>query len=169
MTDYEKLYQADENVCGAPFPEFIAFFEQDRAPLLVLDLGCGQGRDALMIARQGHQVVGVDIAQTGVAQMLATAQKEGLAIEGVVQDLRHYTPDRLFDVVVLDRMLHMLKQEPERMALLSTAMSAVKPGGYLLIADTPSNKSLITNTIENDGQWQPHLVKKNTLFYKRTT
>lgn len=81
MTDYEKLYQESPNVCGPPFPEFEAFFERyNKTQAKVLDLGCGQGRDALFIARMGHQVVGVDISKTGIAQMLEEAKQEGLEV-----------------------------------------------------------------------------------------
>ena len=40
----------------------------------VLDLGCGQGRDALFIARRGHILLGVDAAQTGIKQILKTSR-----------------------------------------------------------------------------------------------
>ena len=40
----------------------------------VLDLGCGQGMDALFIARKGHTLPGVDAAQTGIKQILKTSR-----------------------------------------------------------------------------------------------
>jgi len=54
--------------CGQPFPEFVQFFvDFDQVNASVLDLGCGQGRDALFIARMGHDVLGVDLSPTGIA------------------------------------------------------------------------------------------------------
>ncbi|MEO0598119.1 MAG: methyltransferase domain-containing protein, partial [Chloroflexota bacterium] len=81
-TDYEKLYQEQRHVLGKPTQVFVDFFDEyTKEKADVLDLGCGQGRDALFIARLGHRVVGVDISETGIAQLLEDAKTETLAIE----------------------------------------------------------------------------------------
>ena len=75
MINYEKEYQNSRNVCGEPFPEIIELFENyDDECATVINLGCGQGRDALLIARKGHSVLGVDTAQTCIEQMLEEAE-----------------------------------------------------------------------------------------------
>jgi tellurite methyltransferase len=89
---YELLYRQGRDVC-APLPQivdFFATFEQRNGR--VLDLGCGQGRDALFIARKGHAVVGVDISATGIAQMLDEAAKEDRQVEGVIADIVGFEP-----------------------------------------------------------------------------
>jgi 2-polyprenyl-3-methyl-5-hydroxy-6-metoxy-1,4-benzoquinol methylase len=95
MIIYEKEYQNSRNVCGEPFPEIVEFFENyDDECATVLDSGCGQGRDALFIARKGHSVLGVDTAQTGIEQMLEEAESEKLAVDGVIADITNYeAPD----------------------------------------------------------------------------
>jgi len=71
---YERQYHEQRGVCGEPFPEIASFFASyAKQAAQVLDLGCGQGRDALMAARHGHHVLGVDSAQTGIRQMLEDA------------------------------------------------------------------------------------------------
>jgi 2-polyprenyl-3-methyl-5-hydroxy-6-metoxy-1,4-benzoquinol methylase len=107
VTDYELEYQRSQAACGDPFPEFVDLFEALPLPSTVLDLGAGQGRDTLVAARLGHRVVAVDISPTGIGQILAAAQRENLSIEGVVADLTMYCPNGQFDVVVLDRVVHM--------------------------------------------------------------
>jgi len=53
MINYEKEYQNSHNVCGEPFPEIVECFENyDEECATFLDSGCGQGRDALFIARK---------------------------------------------------------------------------------------------------------------------
>ena len=54
----------------------------------IINLGYGQGRDALFIARKGRSVLGVDKAQTGIEQMLEEAESEKLAVVGVMLILR---------------------------------------------------------------------------------
>ena len=95
MINYEKEYQNSRNVSGEPFQEIIEFFENyDDECATFIDLGCGQGRDALFIARKGHSVLGVDTAQTGIEQMLEEAESEKLAVDGVIADITNYeAPD----------------------------------------------------------------------------
>jgi len=91
MINYEKEYKNSRNVCGEPFPEIVEIFENyDDECATVLDSGCGQGRDALFIARKGHSVLGVDMAQTGIEQMLEEAESENLAVDGVIADITNY-------------------------------------------------------------------------------
>jgi 2-polyprenyl-3-methyl-5-hydroxy-6-metoxy-1,4-benzoquinol methylase len=91
MINYEKEYQNSRNVCVEPFPGIVEFFENyDDECATVLYSGCGQGRDALFIARKGHSVLGVDTAQTGIEQMLEEAESEKLAVDGVITDITNY-------------------------------------------------------------------------------
>lgn len=170
MTDYEKLYQQDADVCGDPFPEFRRFFDEHTGqPLSVLDLGCGQGRDTLMIARMGHRVVAVDIAPTGISQILAVARRERLNVQGVEADIRKYRPTERFDVVVLDRTLHMLASSEERCGVLTTATIHTFPHGHVLIADTPSNGEEIVSFLRKSASWQIVLKKKGFTFARRNS
>ncbi|MFH2054445.1 MAG: methyltransferase domain-containing protein, partial [bacterium] len=64
--DYEKAYSKSELYWGSQPSDlvrrFIEFAPQGRA----LDLGGGEGRDALFLAEQGFRVTIVDIAESGV-------------------------------------------------------------------------------------------------------
>ena len=77
MINYKKKYQNSRNVCGEPFPEIVEFFgNYDDECDTFFDIGCGQGRDALFIARKGHSVLRVYSAQTGIEQMLEEAESK---------------------------------------------------------------------------------------------
>ena len=119
MINYEKEYQNSRNVCGEPFPEIVEFFENYKAECAtVLDSGCGQGRDALFIARKGHSVLGVDMAQTGIEQMLEEAESENLAVDGVIADITNYEAPDLYNIVVIHSVLQMLQNDELRNAVL---------------------------------------------------
>ena len=165
MTDYEKEYKRCIKACGDPFEVFVQFFEAADAGLAVLDVGCGQGRDALMAARMGHTVVGIDISPTGIDQMLATAKREGLSITAEVADLREYDTSSMFDVVVLDRVLHMLSDDHQKLELLGKAAGWTTSGGHVLVADTKSNRITIRGFFE-DARWQVVLRRGDYLVVR---
>jgi tellurite methyltransferase len=134
--------------------------------LSVLDLGCGQGRDALMAARRGHRVHAVDLAPTGIAQLIARAKMEELDISGEVADVEKIEVDQEYDVVILDRVLHMLRSDARRIALLDKVQLWVRPGGHALVADTRSHRDLILSYF-SEVDWKPILKKKDFLFVRR--
>jgi tellurite methyltransferase len=163
---YEAIYKAQQHALGGPFPEIVKLFAENvSAGSRVLDLGCGQGRDALFIARAGHSVVAVDLSSSGIAQLNAEALQTGLPIEGIVADLVTYEPDSMFDVVVIDRTLHMLRSS-ERMDVLKRAIGAVGPTGFVVIADERKNLPAM-RALFDDGCWSERFAKKGFLFMQR--
>lgn len=166
---YELLYREGRDVCGAPFQQFVDFFDKfNRKNCRVLDLGCGQGRDALFIARKGHSVFGVDLSETGVSQMLEDARKEGLNVDGVVADIVEFEPDGEYDVILLDRVLHMLKDNGERIAVLEKISHHAKRGGFILIADMPKDKGEFVKFFEGKQEdWDKRKDNKGFLYFQR--
>ena len=56
----------------------------------VLDLCCGPGRHSLEFARRGFQVTGVDRTARYLDTARAAATREGLTVEFVQEDMRHF-------------------------------------------------------------------------------
>jgi 2-polyprenyl-3-methyl-5-hydroxy-6-metoxy-1,4-benzoquinol methylase len=169
MTNYEEEFQKSSDICGPPFPEILSFFERfDGSQVKVLDLGCGQGRDALPIARMGHSIVGVDVSKTGVTQMVDAAKRESLAVKGEVADISEYIPNENYDVVVLDRVLHMLDGDEQRLSVLDKSSVATLQGGYIVIADTPKQlKSMRVYFGSRSDEWESIKDKNGFLFMKK--
>lgn len=164
-TDYEKIYRAEKRALGEPTREFVRFFETVSEPRLrVLDLGCGQGRDALFIARLGHSVVGIDASPAGIRDLLADAEAEDLDVRGFVGDIRFFQPEGRYDVLLVDRTLHML-DATERSAVLARYLDCVEAGGYVLIADQRTNIPALEAVLEADSRdWRPLLQRRGYLF-----
>lgn len=168
--DYDKLYASTPDALGPPTQIFVDFFDgQKGANLSVLDVGCGQGRDALFIARAGHRVTGVDYAPSGIRDLTAAAESQGLPITGLVADITDYTPEQTFDVVLIDRTLHMLDEAP-RLQALETLAGCVAPNGWLLIADETSNLPAFLEVLDAmSATWRTDLHKRGTLFLQRSS
>ena len=134
--DYDTLYRETPEALGPPSAALLKVFARfaGEAPLEVLDLGCGQGRDALPLARDGHRVTGIDSSGSGIAAMCAAAEAEGLAVRGEVADIAALGDVGPADVLLCDRVLHML-EDGARAALLPRLLAAVRPGGWLVVAD----------------------------------
>ena len=166
--DYDALYGSTPDALGAPTAIFVDFFRDlGRQGCRVLDVGCGQGRDALFIARAGHQVVGVDLSENGIRDLRAAATRENLPITGVVADITQFVPEGLFDIILIDRTLHMLPVHDQR-AVLKTMLDHVAGQGWVLIADEVSNiADFKTVVAAHHSDWQTHHAKRGDLFIRR--
>ncbi|MBT1094632.1 bifunctional 2-polyprenyl-6-hydroxyphenol methylase/3-demethylubiquinol 3-O-methyltransferase UbiG [Streptomyces sp. Tu102] len=105
----------------------------DLAPASALDLGCGEGADAVWLASRGWRVTGVDISRT------ALERAAGHAVEAGVGELaaweRHVLgetfPQGSFDLV--NAQFLQSPVEFDQRSVLRQAAQAVAPGGTLLI------------------------------------
>jgi SAM-dependent methyltransferase len=70
--------------------EFLAAVIKGRKPGAALDLGIGQGRNAIFLAAQGWQVTGVDISDVAVAQARKNADQKAVKIATIISDLDEY-------------------------------------------------------------------------------
>ena len=163
--NYDKLYESTPQALGEPTQVFVDFFErQGGETLRVLDIGCGQGRDALFIAGMGHSVVGVDLSPNGICDLINTANEKNLDIEGVVADIETFVPEGEFDVVLIDRTLHMLP-EKERLEVLERLICTVPKDGWVLIADERSNIQGFKNVFAaSTDAWETELEVRGNIF-----
>ncbi|MFD7782967.1 SAM-dependent methyltransferase [Streptomyces nojiriensis] len=103
------------------------------APGRALDLGCGEGADAVWLARRGWTVTGTDISGVALGRAAEHAAEAGVAdrLSFARHDLTESFPQGEFDLVSAC-FLHNYGDFP-RDAVLRTAAAAVAPGGTLLV------------------------------------
>lgn len=127
---YDKYYQ-DLDYFGQPYPGMVDFFDKFDQSLHILDMGCGQGRDAIMLGRLGYKVTGIDISSVGIEQMNQIAHKEGIDVRGFTRDLKAFKMTPEFDMVLTDSMLHFYQKDKEdEMAFVSMLLSQLEVGQY---------------------------------------
>jgi 2-polyprenyl-3-methyl-5-hydroxy-6-metoxy-1,4-benzoquinol methylase len=158
---YDKYYRT-ENLFGEPYPELITFFANYPRKGKVLDLGCGQGRDAIPLARLGYDVTGIDNSKTGIEQMNQIGQDENLNIVGKVGNMYAYDRFSEFNFILLDSMFHFTKKDREKeMGLVKKIISELKPEALLIVCiqDT-GDKVQILNQVINAKKNLKHLIDK---------
>jgi thioredoxin reductase/SAM-dependent methyltransferase len=102
------------------------------APGRALDVGAGEGADALWLAERGWKVTATDISGNALARVRAEAERRGLAVDLLRGDANDPAPfgTGTFDLVSLQ--YGSFKRTPDRRGLRSL-LAAVAPGGTLLV------------------------------------
>jgi SAM-dependent methyltransferase len=103
------------------------------APGRALDLGCGEGGDAIWLAARGWRVTAVDIADAALTSAAASAAAAGVgdAITWERHDLETSSPTGGFDLVT-SAYLHSTVPL-DRTRILRAGVSLVRPGGTYLV------------------------------------
>jgi bifunctional enzyme CysN/CysC len=101
------------------------------SPGRVLEVGCGNGRDASFLASLGFEVVAIDISEEAIEACLADFGADGLSF--LAADVDHLpAEERLFDIVYSRFTLHaMTSLEEDRFVAESAAR--LRPGGQLFV------------------------------------
>ncbi|KUI03036.1 class I SAM-dependent methyltransferase [Mycobacterium sp. IS-3022] len=104
-------------------------------PGVALDLGSGEGGDAMWLAEHRWKVVAVDISDTALRRAAEDAAARGVGdrIDFQQHDLSESFPEGDFDLVNA-QFLHSTFPL-DRTAIFQAAARAVRPGGLLLIVD----------------------------------
>jgi SAM-dependent methyltransferase len=95
----------------------------------VLDVGCGEGGDAVWLARQGWQVTGLDVSGRALERAARSADAAGAQVEWRHHGLEDLPADAAYDLVSAFYPA-LLRGDG---SIVSTLLGAVAPGGTLLV------------------------------------
>lgn len=101
-TNYEKWYESDEFYWGTDPADFcdelIALCPPSKEKK-VLDIGCGEGKDAVYMAQKGYSVSAFDLTENGIKKTLRLAKEKGVEINAYVDDINTFETEEKFDIV----------------------------------------------------------------------
>ena len=131
----------------------------------VLDLGCGPGLVAELLAEAGCVVTGVDLSVRSVAHARRRAAERGLAITYRVQDFLTLAGSEQFDVALQSYGELATFSDDVRDRLLARVRAALVPGG-VLVADVSTAGTRVRGaephgwSVHDAGFWRPgpHLL-----------
>lgn len=128
---WNERYEEKGSVWGAEPNQFVAERLGGIEPCRVLDLGSGQGRNAIWLARQGHAVTAIDVSDVATRQAAELAARAGVDVTFVAADLEEWEPEEAaFDLVLL---AYMQAPASIRKALHAKAGRALVPGGRVFL------------------------------------
>lgn len=129
--EWDEKFAAREFLFTARPNQTVVAEVADLTAGMALDLGAGQGRNAVWLAEQGWQVAAVDFSAVGLARARELAATRGVDVTFVHDDVRTWRPPTAtFDLVLVS---YLQLPVAELAAVLGAAADALAPGGTLLV------------------------------------
>lgn len=111
VTDYDKRYNTEEYYWGL-MPNRICYdimkILPPVRPYRVLDVGCGEGKDAVFFAKCGYIVTAFDISGQGIEKAKRLAEHNKTEVNFFKADISDYRPDAEYDIIFSSGVLHFL-------------------------------------------------------------
>ncbi len=80
-------------------------------PARILDIGCGEGKDAVFFARCGYDVTAFDQSAAGIEKLKRLAEKANVSVNAFAADIGDYRLDFDYDILYSSGVLHYIKPE----------------------------------------------------------
>jgi len=131
---WEKSYQ-DKNVSTfskeptADLNEYVHILNE---PLLVLDVGCGEGRNSIFLASKNHTVDAFDISEAGINKAKSIAANMNLHVNFWVKNLAEFEFTKEYDVILSHGVLH-LPEKQIRDKFIAEAQKNTRINGFHFI------------------------------------
>ena len=114
-TQYEKLYEGESYYWGtepADFLEKLIALKLPGPEIKVLDIGCGEGKDAVYMAQQGYSVMAFDLTASGIRKTMRLAEERGVkTLHAYVDDINDFETAETFDIIYSTGTIQYLKEE----------------------------------------------------------
>lgn len=133
---WDERYESNECVYGDAANEFLvamvtAMGDRCASRGRALDIGAGEGRNALFWAARGLDVLAVDQSEVGMRKAQELAQKRGLSLRTLAADLREYQGEPGAFDVVSSIFVHL---PADLRALVHRRVASwLKPGGVFIL------------------------------------
>ena len=131
VTPYEERYKIEEYYWGTmPGEMCLELLRRcyPTRPLRLLEVGCGEGKDAVFFARNGYQVTAFDVTESGIEKAKRLADIHQVEVNFFRADLHDYRLDEEFDVIYSSGVFHHILPELRR-EIMENYIAHTAPGG----------------------------------------
>lgn len=109
LTKYDERYNKAEYYWGLA-PNQLCYeimrLKPPTKPYKVLDIGCGEGKDAVFLARNGYNVTAFDLSEQGLSKARVLANNCGVKIDFFKADVRDYRLEKDYDIIFSSGVFH---------------------------------------------------------------
>jgi cyclopropane fatty-acyl-phospholipid synthase-like methyltransferase len=137
MSDFDSIYAGTSEMFYGREPsiDLVLFVNSESMiPGPALDLGCGDGRNSLYLARLGFEVTGVDTSAVAIAKLRSEARQQALDLTALVGDVRDYQyPPSHYELVVANTILDHMEGEEEGNEVAEAMQATLLTDGYLFV------------------------------------
>lgn len=133
---YGSLWGAQPSELAKIAVDFLQKNVKDVAPLRILDIGCGYGRDALYFSSQLNchiQAIDTSPEATELANAAIQSSNDADKVEFHCQNFTELNLCNQFNVVFISNLYHLLRKD-DRAILRERLARAVQPGGYVFLS-----------------------------------
>ena len=150
---WEESYK-DDNISAfgiEPNTTVVEFEHLYNASGNILEIGCGEGKNALYLAKQGFQNIDAfDLSDNAIAKLNRAAQRNELALNAWVQDLRQFRFEKLYHLVISFGTLHFVEKADWKTLLFNTKANTVAGGLHII--------QIFTNTLPASPDIAPFAI-----------
>jgi len=134
----------------------------------VIDLGCGEGQNAVFLAKNGFDVLAIDNLQLSVYKTSRLGYLNDVFVNAVMKDIRNFRTSEKYDVIICLGVLHFLKKDEAKEIL--RYMRKISNIGAVHVIETFLLNEL-SKEGEDDGYYGPGELKElysdwNIIEYK---
>lgn len=132
-TNYETWYEGDTYYWGLEPGDFLDELIKLCPPApdkKVLDIGCGEGKDAVYMAGKGYQVSAFDLTENGIRKTLALAKDRNVKINAYVDDINTFEIKDQYDIIYSTGTVQYLFEENKK-AFFDKIDQMTKTGGIV--------------------------------------
>lgn len=80
-------------------------------PYKVIDIGCGEGKDAVFLARNGYDVTAFDASEQGLSKARELADTYGVKVDFFKADVRDFRLEANYDIIFSSGVFHYIPLE----------------------------------------------------------
>ena len=114
-TNYENWYSSDEYYWGTEPASFCDRLIQMKPPVAkLLDIGCGEGKDAVYFAQHYYDVTAFDLTENGIEKTKRLASERKVNINTFVADINDFEINDTFDIIYSTGTVQYLFDENKR-------------------------------------------------------
>lgn len=150
--DYNKLYSKYPNIWGLEPNSLLKTIAKNHKNGTFLDLGSGQGRDAIWMLKQGYFVTALDNSERGLKNISKAVKDQRCKNESItiihsnIEDFHINT--EMYDIIQAFNSLQFISKD-KALTVVENMKSGVQKGGYIIISGF-TTKDALFKKYEND-------------------